>query len=116
MKKYDDLKIENKKEIQSLTIDQLSHLESIGYITTGINNITLWIGDKDYLYISNNGIDPKGKNIFKLNINTSSYDNYMNISDELLTKVLNFVKLNKELLINYSNYNDFSYLIKNIQK
>jgi hypothetical protein len=113
VKKYNDFLFEYKKNTFSLTEEELENFESFGEKTTGIKNSTLWVGNNDYVYYSNVGLDPKGKDCFKINLNDFKIDGEVKIEINELNLIKKYLNENMNIIKKYTEDFDILYFIKN---
>jgi hypothetical protein len=113
LKRYDYIN-DNKDNLnenynQALTEDECFYLTCLSDKSTGIKGIVLWIGDIGHGYgikVSNIENSYKGRDCFTLTIPNFKIIGRVNknlITKEVLHKIIKYVKLNMDLIVDYTN-------------
>lgn len=105
---------------ESLSEQELMKMVNVSYKVSGIPNVVLWIGSNNIIKVNNIPNKFDGGDYFTLtipefktigNVNTKFINNF------ILNKIKEFVELNMENIVKYSNYEIETYdFINNLKK
>jgi hypothetical protein len=91
------------------------NIASISERGTGIENLILWIGcklsERPVIKVSNNPEDLTGNDLFSIdveNFNIVGLRNKSFITDEVLENIISFIRVNKSLIIKFTNEEIFT--------
>ncbi len=98
------------KNFNNLSNKELLEMSNITYKTTGIKNVVLWIGpNPEYhgkrIKVSNIPNKFDGKDCFTLTIPDFKIIGKVDITQQKLKQIKEFVLLNLEVINDYSDYN-----------
>jgi len=101
--------------VNSLTSVDRHNIASISDNGTGIENLILWIGcklnERPVIKVSNNPEDLTGSDLFSIdveNFNIIGLRNKSFITDEVLENIISFIRVNKSLIIKFTNEEIFT--------
>jgi len=89
----------------------LNEMSNIPPSKTGLGDVVIWIGEKNprhghRIKVSNirrKGVRDKGGDDFSIRLNDLKIDGICKLSKNELNLIYDFIKINKSIIINYSN-------------
>ena len=113
------LDFESFNERNNLTKYEKDDMSSIGERGTGINGVSVWFGNVDYIKVSNILYEKSGKDCFTITLpNLKEYGRNKNIiTDKIFENIIRFINLNKDSIMELSRgeINDYVFFKKIIK-